>query len=191
MTGHIQCTGGVHMSTATEMAVSRRVAQLLALPLFMIMLAACTANVTYQGLRPVYPAYPDTYQWDYAKPYDRVVKEVESLQPNLEWESFPRQRYLSTNAGKRFEQISNVTYELRIFGEASELVYERAGLIAPHHRIETPLQPSSRYHWSVRARFDFEGQSRVTQWSEMALDLHSSDFAPRKLPYPFKTPEAK
>ena len=30
--------------------------------------------------------------------------------------------------------------------------------------IETPLAPSTRYAWTVRARFDLDGATRVTAW---------------------------
>jgi len=33
------------------------------------------------------------------------------------------------------------------------------------HTIVLPLEPSSEYFWTVRARFKFDGKTRVTPWS--------------------------
>lgn len=179
------------MTTRPRIAVSPKIPLLLTLPLLMIIFAACTANVTYKGLKPLYPAYPDSYTWNSGNPYDNVVIEVDSLQPSLEWESFPRQRYILDKGGKMLDRIRNVSYELQIFGPASELVYERKGLSTPHHTVESPLQPLSKYLWSVRARFDLDGHPKVTGWGEMIIDVQAKDFVPRNVPYSFKTPEAK
>jgi hypothetical protein len=32
------------------------------------------------------------------------------------------------------------------------------------HTLETPLEPSSLYFWTVRARFELGGQVKVTDW---------------------------
>ncbi len=101
-----------------------------------------------------------------------MFSEVDSLQPTLSWEVFPRPIDLTVEKKGGF---NNVTYDLRIWrAEGSgrnrflehpaEIVYERRGLREPSHTIEQPLKPSSMYFWSIRARFDLNGQPRVTQW---------------------------
>jgi hypothetical protein len=88
-------------------------------------------------------------------------------------------------------RIQNVTYDLRIWrAEGSipgvcrpwlpaygsdaaggpcvypaQLVYARAGLPNPFHTVESSLSPSTIHLWAVRARFQLDGQPRVTEWS--------------------------
>ena len=99
--------------------------------------------------------------------------EVDSLQPTLSWEVFPRPIDLTVEKKIGFNKV---TYDLRVWraeGESyrdrflqhpAEIVYERRGFREPSHTIEHPLKPSSMYFWSIRARFDLNGQPRVTQW---------------------------
>ena len=55
--------------------------------------------------------------------------------------------------------------------DPGELVYTKQGLVNPEHTLETPLQPNSRYFWTVRAHFTLDGKRRVTEWSEQLPDL--------------------
>jgi len=50
--------------------------------------------------------------------------------------------------------------------DPGELVYRQQGLVQPEHTLGTPLQPNSRYFWTVRARFTLDGKHRATEWSE-------------------------
>ena len=63
---------------------------MVAVPLLLSLLTACAVQVTSMGLKPEYPEYPECYIWLVGNPYDNVVLEVDSLQPTLKWESFPR-----------------------------------------------------------------------------------------------------
>ncbi len=69
------------------------------------------------------------------------------------------------------------------------MVYSRQGLPEPGHKIEAPLEPVTEYFWSVRARFELDGQTRVTPWSAALGDPAEG---PLQLPRPsyfrFKTP---
>ena len=90
---------------------------------------------------------------------------VDSLQPTLRWEAF-RPGQLGLDPGR----VRNVTYDVRLWtapreGAPLEVAYVRDGLTAPEHRVDTPLAPGRRYHWTVRARFELDGQSQVTPWS--------------------------
>ena len=101
------------------------------------------------------------------------------LRPTLEWEPLPS---ASDRGGHRLTAPRNVTYELRmwkvwqqyppspmlVFAHSSALAYTRAGLLENRHTVETPLQAGSIYAWAVRARFDLDGQARVTAWSAWA-----------------------
>jgi hypothetical protein len=91
--------------------------------------------------------------------------EVDSLQPTLQWESFPRE----TDTQNFTNQVSNVTYDLKIWSAMDEspdvLIYEKTKLPAPYHKLQQPLNSSTHYFWTVRAQFNENGQQRVTNWS--------------------------
>ena len=58
--------------------------------------------------------------------------------------------------------------------DPGELVYSKQGLTTPEHQLETPLEPDSRFFWTVRAHFRLDGKRRVTEWSEQ-LVFHPKD----------------
>lgn len=92
-----------------------------------------------------------------------------SLEPTLQWEPFPGE----VNDGAKNEHllhaVENIRYDLRVWridaDYARYLVYSREGLREPAHHLETPLEPDSRYFWSVRARFENSGAPHATMWS--------------------------
>jgi hypothetical protein len=89
---------------------------------------------------------------------------VDSLRPLLRWDAFPR-------AGDS-PAVQAVTYDLKVWEvedcARSALVYERAGLRVPEHRLEAPLAAGSRYFWSLRARYAANGRTAATPWSFFA-----------------------
>ncbi|WP_374090403.1 hypothetical protein [Methylomicrobium lacus] len=111
-------------------------------------------------LRPLYPEFgfglletgPEYYP-------------IDSLQPTLKWESFPREIDIKSFSNP----ISEVTYDLQIWSvitdSPGDLVYEKSKLSTPFHKLEQPLISSNRYFWTVRARFKLNGQQRITNWS--------------------------
>ncbi len=94
---------------------------------------------------------------------------IDTLRPKLRWSEFPRdldrQKLDPAIVGK----IGNVTYDLKIWEaegcERGQLIYERTELVQPEHLMEESLAPASRYFWSVRARFVFNGRPMVTRWA--------------------------
>jgi hypothetical protein len=90
-----------------------------------------------------------------------------SRAPKLEWQSFPREAD-KLAAPNDIARIKNVKYDLIVGtggnNESFDVVYRREGLPKPSHRLEMPLQPDTRYFWSVRARFTLDGRQRVTEW---------------------------
>jgi len=89
---------------------------------------------------------------------------VDSLQPLLRWDTFPRKA--------DSQDVDGVTYDLRVW-EVEDcarraVVYQRSGLALPEHRLEAPLAPGSRYFWSFRARFVVGGRTKTTPWSFFA-----------------------
>lgn len=121
-----------------------------------------TSQSAVFGLRPEYPAATV----DHAK--------VDSLRPTLRWEAFPRPADLGADSDGWLGRVGDVTYDLRIWRserDASEerrfpgdLVYSRNGLPASAHRIESGLTPDTKYVWTIRARFELDGKTRVTEW---------------------------
>ena len=102
--------------------------------------------------------------------------EVDSIQPTLRWETFPRDYDLINTEG-RSQQITDVRYELRIFNTTTEpsgqhntlipfkQVYDARNVSIPYHKIENELEICTNYFWTVRARFKLDGHVRVTEWA--------------------------
>jgi len=162
--------------------------------LFVVLsLVACTKPLEVAGLRPL------------SQTTDDGAPTVESSQPALRWEPFPRPVDLEANSGGWVSRVRNVTYDLRIwrgvrenFGHEEvypdELVYARSGLSAPEHTVDTPLASETPYLWSVRARFELDGQIRVTPWGVLLSARPSmlgdprSPLVPARGYYRFVTP---
>lgn len=144
-----------------------------------------------------------------------ATPKVESLSPTLQWEAFPRRVDLDHDAGRLFQRITEIRYDLRIWksigGGPGELVYERLGsrlepradpALAPQapgedprppsttfveHRLECILAPATEYLWSVRARFRLDGQERASRWS-MNQDQDARAQSTLTLWFPFGAP---
>lgn len=87
-----------------------------------------------------------------------MARPITTLQPTIRWEQFPRM---------------SATYDLRIWQAGrlgpDALVYDRAHIKQASHKLESPLQPSSLYYWSVRAHFVENGKDRITEWSRRSV----------------------
>ena len=120
-----------------------------------------------EGTRGLQPKYPElSYNFE----GDLKYVEVDSLQPELQWETFPRPEDRQSDDTGVLSRITDATYDLKIWkadenGFPVELVYTRKELPCPSHRIETPLPPSTKYLWSIRLRFKMDGHSRVSHWA--------------------------
>jgi len=134
-------------------------------PLGLLLLVGACAPGAVIGLRPEYPPIGQLF----GTGYDFV--EVDSLQPTLRWEAFPRKQDLAADTEGVLGQLTAVTYDLEIwragrtFQYPAERVYAKRGLTETFHRIEQPLAPAVRYSWTVRARFLVNGEPRVTEWA--------------------------
>lgn len=100
--------------------------------------------------------------------------QLESLTPTFEWEKFPRGYDITIGEGSG--QARDVKYDFRIYADG-EILYERSGLDAPKHTLETPLQPCRGYRWTVRARFRLNDSVRATEWTG-AFDTIGGTAAP-------------
>ena len=152
----------------------------------LILLALVTGCGTPKaGLQPQYPPVKKGMFALWGK-----FIEVDSLQPTLRWEPFPRQEDRDADKEGFLSQIEDVTYELRIWktitASSGELVYARGGLTLPSHKLEEPLEPSSKYLWSVRAHFVWDGQPRTIEWG-LAGYLLRGEVVPNPSCFRFKT----
>jgi hypothetical protein len=93
---------------------------------------------------------------------------IDSVRPVLSWEKFPRAADVEAAPGE-MARVRNVSYDLVIAidhrNAPLRVVYRRDALGANSHRLETALEPARRYFWSVRARFELDGEVYVTEWS--------------------------
>lgn len=147
------------------------------------------------GIRPEYPKLQFNLLGGI------VYVEVDSLQPELRWEVFPRPQDDQADGEAFSSRVSDVSYELKIWrsdrGLPGDSVYSRQALPQPSHRLEEPLEPSTGYLWTVRARYLLDGHPRLTEWGisqEPSYPLVPG-YSPRELPpdrnpnyYRFKTP---
>lgn len=111
-------------------------------------------NGYFTGLAPVNPPMVSSRTFDQVD----LVPTVTSLQPTLRWEAF---------------NGDAVTYDLMLWRAAGHnlgnLVYSRERLIKSYHMVEIPLDPKTKYFWTIRARFSDNGKTKVTEWSSRSV----------------------
>ena len=137
--------------------------------------------VHLKGLRPLYPGeeprifgrgireedirakytrgeFRDSFSLPIPSEFLFMAQRIDALQPTMSWEPFSG---------------PNVTYELKIWRSGrlgpDALVYSRTNLEQASHKLETDLEPSSLYYWSVRAHFSEHGKDRITEWSRRSV----------------------
>lgn len=139
----------------------------------------CAYQPSISGFRPVYPPLTATFFTSPSNMYDKLNwPKVDSLQPTLRWKPFPGEHELPFPFGdgqvKPFitmdhASVSDVRYDLKIWTvlerSPEELAYDIEGLTEPIYKLERPLKSNTKYYWSVRARFNLDGQPRVSEWS--------------------------
>jgi len=134
---------------------------LLTLPL-----TACSIKASTLGLKPLYPE--NRISFGGLNDSEILFTEVDSLQPLLRWEPFPTPEDKELYREEVFESIKNIRYDLRIWLSDNDspglLLYSEAGLPEPQFKLQKPLLYCSKYFWSVRARFEVEGKTRVMDW---------------------------
>jgi len=130
-----------------------------------LFVTSCSMKAPVFGLRP---EYPKNHINPWADRSQIVFVEVDSLQPTLRWESFPRPQDFRENKEGMLHLIRNVTYDLKIWSAKGDYPYaiicSKQGLRDPCYKLEEPLEPCSKYFWTIRARFEIDGKVRVTEW---------------------------
>ncbi|MCP4692321.1 MAG: hypothetical protein GY859_30025 [Desulfobacterales bacterium] len=146
------------------------------------LLSAC-GGVSVVGL---HPENPPLVKRAFAIFCDFV--EVDSLQPTFRWRAFPGPK------DDFADKIRDVTYELRVWTATREasgkLIYARQGLKTSFHKLEEPLEASTRHLRSVRAHFLIDGKPRVTEWGMAGLPLRNES-VPNFSCFRFKTPQIR
>jgi len=136
----------------------------------------------------LYPEYPPLVRKRFSLFADFV--RVDSLTPTFRWKPLILAA-VDPSDSQGYISIQNATYEIRVWRTVStgtgKLVYARKQLTATVHRLEKPLEPGTNYLWSVRAHFEIDGRSRMTEWT-MAGYLLRSEAVPNDSCLRFKTP---
>lgn len=160
--------------------------RLVFVSIVVVALSGCAPPVSVYGLRP-----------DYPKPkLDGALRaafvEVDTLQPTLRWEPFPDADDRKDDRDGTLNRIREVTYDLKILRAErdypAQVLYARSGLPEPSHTVDTPLPPSAKYFWTVRARFTLEGVTRVTPWSRIRGIASNDVVVPSPYYFGLKTP---
>jgi len=153
----------------------------------LLALAGCGQPVVNPGLRALYPQQRMILFID---PPPGAFVPVDSLQPTLKWESFPRSRDLASSMADLYRRIEDVRYELALAEAASlDRVYRRDGLKEASHKVEAPLKSRTKYLWTVRACFRIGEEPRCTEWGAISDWEQSSVWHPNfSASYRFETP---
>ncbi len=118
----------------------------------------------YCWLKPYYPKSKYNFIFEKLK-----FTKVDSVQPTLTWDSFPRDGDRMKAPDGLVDRVENVTYDLKIWRVEKkspvELIYKKIGLTESSHVLEQPLEPETRYYWTLRANYLIDGHKRITGWS--------------------------
>lgn len=141
-------------------------------------------------IRPLYPELKHTSLWysirHNAPGIHILYTAVDSLQPLFSWEAFPRPRDMKSENATVLNQISDVSYDLKIWEAASDyperLVCDIRGLPDPRYRPPYPLKEKTKYFWAIRARYKLSGQSQVTRWAFASIPSNQVSDYPQRPP---------
>lgn len=137
---------------------------------------------------PVDPAVDYTSLW-YSMAHNEPgihihYSKVESVDPLLRWEPFPRPRDRKPDNASVLNAISDVTYDLKIWeaqGDFPErLMYDVRGLDQPEYRPTPSLKPATKYFWTFRARYQLAGRPQVTRWAFSNLPSNAAADWPQR-----------
>lgn len=155
--------------------------------LTLLLLTGCAPPVSVYGLRPEYPK-PSLAGGALRAGF----VEVDSLRPTLRWEPFPDADDRKADREGILDRVRHVTYDVKIFraenDHPAQVIYARRGLPAPTHTLETSLEVSTRYFWTVRARFELDGATRVTPWGRIRGPGSTDLVVPSPFYFGLKTP---
>ena len=191
--------GAIKLKEAFERGYTR-MAETAIEKMFLLYLFKVDSIWSGEGHCMLKPYFPELLGIGFFSHQERFPK-IDSLQPTLKWEPFPREKDKEADQAGILKRISDIAYELRIWkgknGAPDELIYVRQELPLPEHKLETLLEPSTEYFWTVRASFKLGGLKRLTKWSHARLpfppgpDPCLENTIPLYHYYRFKTPSQK
>jgi hypothetical protein len=164
-----------------------------------LLFTACSHKIPASGIRPEYPENRIGGMFDHNG--EILFVEIDRLYPVFRWEPFPGPEDLKADKQGMLGRIRNVTYDLRIWSAVndmpSKIIYSKTGLPQPSHKLETRLLSCEKYFWTARARFELNGEVRVTKWGESwigtlkdddRIAMSRSSVIPHPLLFRFQTP---
>ena len=136
-----------------------------------IFLSSCVA--WHSGVTPVYPPGKKTIP----------APKVNSLTPTLKWESLNIKDSTGKVTGIRYEII---IYTISGFHAEHKIAYQKDDIAETSHTVSTPLQPSTRYFWRIRAKYKQNGDKATGEWNGFSY-VAPTQYEGGK-PYFFDTP---
>ena len=94
---------------------------------------------------------------------------VETSTPSFSWQPVPETRNGETLA----VPAEALRYDFRVFDDGLREVHRADDLVTPDYIMPAPLDAKAVYYWTVRARFELNGETRVTDWATCG---ESSDY---------------
>lgn len=86
---------------------------------------------------------------------------VQTRTPTFSWQPVPETR----NGEMLPIPEAVLRYDVRIFDDGLREVHRANDLDSPDYILRNPLEAKAVYYWTVRARFELDGQTRVTDWA--------------------------
>ena len=90
-----------------------------------------------------------------------VPARIETNTPSFSWQPVPATRNGDTLAVPE----GSLRYDFRIFDDGLREVHRADALDTPDYILPDPLEAKTVYYWTVRARFELDGETRVTDWA--------------------------
>ena len=102
-------------------------------------------------------------------------RNVDSLTPTLRWHALAPELAGAGTGMVATAGLPSISNDLAIWkgipirpdDGVQAPMYCRTGLTGLAHRLEEPLEPSTHYSYSVRARFLLNGRPRITPWARV------------------------
>jgi hypothetical protein len=129
----------------------------------------------------------------YVFPGQPAFPQVDSLEPRFRWEPLSNAVVQESLHDRVLSDAGEITYDLKIFrveerqvpwydqdyswfqglehGDPGQLYYTREKLREPFHKVDRPLDPATKYYWTVRAAFVVDGHPRVSGWAEQVVRI--------------------
>lgn len=151
--------------------------------------AGCADFTSRTSPRPIEPDLRPEVDWNPFAAHPLHPGNVGTLRPHLCWQPF--ELAAARAADPWYLEVDDlVRYDVRVWrlGPRAVLVYERSGLESCEHTLESDLEPATSYRWSVRARFERQGEPRLSDWSTALGNWRFNPFHGSE-GYAFRTPD--